>query len=120
MTVRRLCKLLLAVLVTAGLSLAPLATASAAGHAMAAPTMQVASDVSGMADDMPCCPHKQTNNDCKDCPLVAICVLKAVQASPSSDGAMIGQVRELLRPSGDVVADGLSRPPPKRPPRYLV
>jgi hypothetical protein len=120
MTVHRLCKLLLAVLVTAGLSLAPLATASAAEHPMAAATMHMAANMSGMADDMPCCPHKQTSNDCKDCPLVAICVLKALQVPPSSDGSMIGQASELLRPASDIVADGLTRPPPDHPPRHLA
>src|SRR5438105_14914306 len=117
MGLRRLCKSVLAVLVTAGLLLAPMVTASAARHSMAAAPMQMADDVAGVTADMPCCPDKQNSTDCQDCPLVAICVLKAVAAAPSSDGVMIGEAHELLRPASDILVDGLTRPPPKRPPR---
>jgi len=120
MTVRRICRLLLAVLVTAGLSFAPFTAAPAAEHSMAGATMQMAADASGAAADMPCCRDQQKSNDCQDCPLVAICAMKVLQAMPSADALVMREVRALLHPSADVVAAGLTRPPPDRPPRYLA
>jgi hypothetical protein len=61
------------VLVTTGLTVAPLVTPAGAGHSMGA--MQMA-DAQDMPDDMACCPDKQNNKQCQDCPLVAICMLK--------------------------------------------
>ncbi|MCK1526480.1 hypothetical protein IVB15_01640 [Bradyrhizobium sp. 182] len=118
MNARRLLRLLLAVLVTAGLTVAPLATPAAAGHSMGA--MQMA-DAQDMPDDMACCPDKQNNKQCQDCPLIAICMLKVLQTGPSAATVSIRQpVRELLRPLDDMIADGLTRPPPDQPPRSIV
>jgi len=120
MDVRKLLRLLLAVLVTAGLTIAPLATPAAAEHSMAAGMMQMA-DMSDMAADMPCCPDKQKSHDCQDCPLVAICMLKVWQAGPSTSAVLTRDPsRQRIRPLDDVVADGLARPPPDHPPRSLV
>lgn len=120
MNVRKLFKLLLALAVTAGLTIAPLATGAAAEHAMAATMMQM-DDMAGMAADMPCCPDQQKNNGCQDCPLVAICVLKVLQAGPSTSAVLMRDPsRERLRPHDDLIVDGLARPPPDHPPRYLV
>lgn len=120
MNVRQLFRLLLAVLVTAGLTIAPLATPAAAEHSMPAALMQMA-DASDMMADMPCCPDKQKSNDCQDCPLVAICMLKVLQAGPSTRSvAMRLPVRERLHALDDMMADELARPPPEHPPRYLV
>lgn len=118
MNVRRFLRLLLAVLVTAGLALAPLVTPAAAGHSMA--PMQMA-DGQDMQDDMSCCPDEQNSKQCQDCPLVAICMLKVLQAGPSITPVIVRQpAREVLRPHDDVIAAGLTRPPPEYPPRRLV
>ncbi|WP_346015526.1 hypothetical protein [Bradyrhizobium sp. 153] len=78
-------------------------------------------DAQDMPDDMACCPDKQNNKQCQDCPLVAICMLKVLQTGPSAATVSIGQpVRELLRPLDDLIADGLARPPPDHPPRSIV
>jgi len=119
MNAHRLLKFLLAVLVTAGLTVAPLVTPAAAGHSMMA-TMQMAG-AQDMADDMSCCPGEQNNKQCQDCPLVAICMLKVLQVGPSITPIRVWHpVPELLRPLDDVIADGLDRPPPDHPPRHLV
>jgi hypothetical protein len=118
--VRKLFRLLLAVLVTAGLTFAPITTSTAAEHSMAAATMQMA-DMPDMAGDMPCCPNKQKSGDCQDCPLVAICMLSALPAKPSTDAVVIRlPSHQRLRAFDDMIADGLVRPPPDRPPRLLV
>jgi hypothetical protein len=120
MNVRQSFKLLLALLVTAGLMIAPLATPAVAGHSSPAKMMQMA-DGSDMMADMPCCPDKQKSNDCQDCPLVAICMLKVLQTGPSTDAiATRLPVRAHLQAFDDLVADELARPPPEHPPRSLV
>jgi hypothetical protein len=118
MLLRRLIARLLAIAVIAGLSLAPLATPAGA-------RALVISDLTGtlsMSADMPCCPDEQKNNDCRDCPLIAMCVLKTVQAGPSLATAMplrhaIRTVHSVL---DELLADGLNRPPPDQPPRSLA
>ena len=121
MDVRQLFRLLLAVLLTAGLTIAPLAApAVAAKHSMPANMMQMA-DMSDMAADMPCCPDKQKSNTCQDCPLVAICMLKVLPAGPSGDALLMRQASyQRLHPRDDMIADGSARPPPDHPPRSLV
>jgi hypothetical protein len=120
MDVRKLFKCLLALLVTAGLTIAPLAAPAAAEHSMTATMMQM-EDASDMAADMPCCPDKQKNSDCGDCPLIAICMLKVLQAGPSTHAVALRQpARERLHPLDDIMADELARPPPDHPPRSLV
>ena len=116
MDFRRLLNLAFAVLVTAGLTLAP----------MAAPAAAAATHDGGMTDmsmsaDMPCCPDAQKNKDCQDCPLVAMCVLKTAQAGPAATAALL--LRHAIRTThavrDDVFVDGLDRPPPDHPPRNL-
>jgi hypothetical protein len=120
MNVRQSFKLLLALLVTAGLAIAPLVTPAAAGHLLPAKMMQM-TDGSDMLADMPCCPDKQKSNDCQDCPLVAICMLKVLQAGPSTDAVATRlAVRVYLRAFDDLMADEVARPPPEHPPRSLV
>jgi hypothetical protein len=115
-------KFLLALLVSAGLVIAPLATPAVAEHSMP-PTMHMAHgpDMADMAADMPCCPDKQKGADCQDCPFVAICVLKVMQAEPTP-GILENRLlaNEILHPLDDVIAEGLARPPPDQPPRSLV
>src|SRR6266702_268130 len=118
MLLRRLIARLLAIAVIAGLSLAPLATPAAA-RALAVSGM---TGMSSMSADMPCCPDEQKSGDCGDCPLIAMCVLKTVQAGPSLAAAM--PVRHAIRTAhsvrNDTLADGLVRPPPDHPPRILA
>jgi hypothetical protein len=117
MDFRWLLSLALAVLVTAGLAVAPLATPAAAAQPHAAGMMDMS-----MSADMPCCPDEQKSKDCQDCPLVAMCVLKTAQAGPSLASALL--LRHAIRTAhsflNDAAADGLERPPPDHPPRNLI
>jgi hypothetical protein len=120
MNARLLLKPLLALLVSVGLVLAPLATPAMAEHSMP-PTMMQMAHGSDMAADMPCCPDNQKSGDCQDCPFVAICLLKVWQAEPAASVLVRRQLaQERLHPLNDVIADGLVRPPPDHPPRSLV
>jgi hypothetical protein len=119
MNARQSFRLLLVALVTAGLTIAPLVTPAAAKHSSTA-TMQMA-DTSDMMADMPCCPDKQKSNDCQGCPLIAICMLKSIQAGPSTQAvARDGLAYRRLRAADDHAIDGLARPPPEHPPRRLI
>jgi hypothetical protein len=117
MNSRRLLNLVLAVLVTVGLALSPLATPAASAH----PQMAGMTDMSA-SGDMTCCPDEQKSKSCPDCPLVAMCVLKTAQAGPSATEAL--PLRHAVRTThlvlNDVLADGLDRPPPDQPPRNLA
>jgi hypothetical protein len=118
MILRRFIARLLAICVIAGLVLAPLAAPAAAK----APDVAGMTDMSSMSADMPCCPGEQKSKDCQDCPLLAMCVLKTVQAGPSLAAAM--PLRHAIRTAhavrDDTLADGLIRPPPDHPPRNLI
>jgi hypothetical protein len=131
MDIRRLLKLLVALLVTASLTLAPLATPAAAEHLLSSAGVQMAPmaadhdmadmDMADMASAMPCCPDKQKSPACQDCPLVAICMMQVLLAGPSTSVAEVNrQLGEQLRPLDDIIADGLARPPPDHPPRTLA
>ena len=117
MILRRLLRLALAVFVTVGLTLAPLAAPAAVAQAR----LDGISDMS-MSAEMPCCPDEQKSKDCQGCPLVAMCILKAAQAGPSEAAAL--PVRHPIRTThlvaDDLVGDGLTRPPPDQPPRTLA
>lgn len=118
MKLRRLIRLAIATLVVAGLTLASLASPVAARwSSMSQSAMQTMAQ-SGMS----CCPDDQKSKDCQDCPLMAMCVLKATQAGPSTADALplrhaIGTTHSVL---DDVLADGLDRPPLDHPPRSLI
>jgi hypothetical protein len=119
MIARRILNLVLAVLVTAGLMVAPLVIPAAAGYPMAG-DMQM-SDTQDMSADMPCCPDQKNSKQCQDCPLLAICMLKVLQAGPAAATATRSpRTIGLLRPLDDTIADGLTRPPPDQPPRSIV
>ena len=134
MEIRQLLKLLVALLVTASLILAPLATPAAAEHLLssAGAHMAGAHDMSNMdmanmdmADmvmaDMPCCPDKEKSPACHDCPLLAICMMQVLLAGPSTRPVGVNRrLGEQLRPLDDIIADGLARPPPDHPPRTLA
>ena len=136
---------MLAVLMIAGLALAPVARpvmaeapSDASMHAMvqemspsaaddmsrdmAANDMSV-SDVSDeMAADMPCCPSKAPMPvDCDKCVFMAACMSKCFMG-------MIASVAQPLPIASDRIAiqrsdsspDSLGHPPPEHPPRILV
>lgn len=117
MNLRRLLRVAFAVLVTVGLTLAPLAAPAAAAQARP----DGVTDMS-MSADMPCCPDEQKSKDCQDCPLIAMCLLKTAQAGPPEAAAL--PLRHAIRTShsaaDDAVGDGLVRPPPDQPPRTLA
>ena len=108
-----LCRLL-AVFLIVGLVIAPL---SARTNTAAAAAMATAS----MSADMPCCPDKSTPADCDQCPLMAICMVKTLQA-PSSAGVVEVQpvTLRMLLPGSDPEAESLAHLPPPKPPRSLV
>ena len=107
----------LAVVAIVGLVAAPLVSPAAA----MGPSNVAMSDMASMAGDMPCCPDTQKKNDCKDCPLLAICMLKNLAAHPVADAVVERPVKHY-RPAvyDDLLSDGLDCPPPDHPPRTLV
>jgi hypothetical protein len=119
-----LCRLL-AVFLIAGLVFAPLAARASANPvasmAVASMTDEAASKAASMSDDMPCCPEKSSPVDCADCPLMAICMVKTLQAQPSAGAAGIQPVTLRMRlPGSDPEAESLGLLPPPKPPRSLV
>jgi hypothetical protein len=114
MGLRRFISVLVAVFVTAALAIAPLAAKPMAPIA-------TADDMAAMSADMPCCPDKQKSNDCRDCPLVAMCVLKVSLAGPNAS-EFPARLPTRVQPFMfvELIAEGLDRPPPDHPPRNLV
>jgi hypothetical protein len=123
-TIRRL----LAILVIAGLALAPLSQPVMAGMSSDMSMQAMADEMSPsattdeMTHDMPCCPSKAPAPvDCDKCVLMAACMSKCftgISASVfqlfplASDSIAVGQ--------NDSWPDGLGHPPPEHPPRTLV
>lgn len=119
MNVHKRFKLLLAILVTAGLTFAPVVASATIEQLSTAKTVQMAGTSDVMAD-MPCCPDK-TSHDCQDCPLIAICMLKLLQAGPSKQALVLNLSAHRLLPSpDDRLVDGLGEHPPYHPPRSTV
>jgi hypothetical protein len=116
MDFRRLLNLALAVFVTVALAVAPFVAPVAVAEQMSGMT-----DMS-MSADMPCCPDSEKNKGCQNCPLVAMCVLKTVQAGPPATAAvpLRHSVRTVHLVLNDAPPIGLIRPPPDQPPRKLV
>jgi hypothetical protein len=116
MDARRFLKFLFASLISIGLAVAPLSSTLAAGHGSSDLGMQM-SDMS----DMPCCPEKQKQSDCQDCPLLAICTAKVLQNRQSAVGLPVHQAKSRsLDPLDEPEIAGLTRPPPDQPPRTIV
>ncbi|WP_441277205.1 hypothetical protein AB7783_06985 [Tardiphaga sp. 172_B4_N1_3] len=118
MKLRRIIGRFLAVFVIAGLAFAPLVTPAAAKRLASAEM----TGMSAMSADMPCCPDEQKTDGCKDCPLLAMCMLTVAQAEPAAfQGAGISfQARRLTFALDDVAADGLIGDPPDHPPRISI
>ncbi len=107
----------LSVFVIVGLVAAPLITPAAAER-FAAATM---SAMSVMPSDMPCCPGA-SRDGCKDCPLVAMCMLTVAQAEvPQTGGIQVSfNARRLRLAPDDMAVDGLIGAPPDHPPRLSI
>ena len=119
-----LCRLL-AVFLIAGLVFAPLAARAnanpTASMAMASMADEAASEAASMSEDMPCCPEKSLPMDCADCPLMAICMAKTLQAQPAAGVAEIQPVTlRMLLPGSDPEVESVAYSPPPKPPRSLV
>jgi hypothetical protein len=121
MNAHRFLRFLLAVLVTAGLTVAPLVIPTAMGHSTGA--MQMA-DAQGMLDDMRCCPDQQDQKakDCGSCPFIALCMLTITMPTPHSAGVLVGRdfSRSAFSLPDDLLIDGLGEHPPDHPPRTIV
>jgi hypothetical protein len=128
-TIRRL----LAVLMIAGLALAPVSrpvmaatTSHGSDQAMAdemSPSeMSAMAKADDMASDMPCCPSKAPMPvDCDKCVFMAACAsvfFAGVSATVSHPLPIVSETIALLR--SDSRPDGLGHPPPEHPPRTLV
>jgi hypothetical protein len=123
-TMRRL----LAILVIAGLALAPVSRPVMAEMSSDASMQAMADEMSPsamadeMASDMPCCPSKAPAPvGCDKCVFMAACT------SLGFVGMSSAVVHLFLTASGDVASlqndswpDGLGNPPPEHPPRTLV
>jgi hypothetical protein len=119
---------LLAVLMIAGLALAPASRpvmAQASPHASMqamADEMSSSDTMDEMANDMPCCPSKAPAPvGCDKCACVAACM------SNSFTGMSAAVFHPFLTASDDIAIrqndsrpDGLGHPPPEHPPRILV
>jgi hypothetical protein len=118
MDIRRTIGRLLAVFVIAGLAFAPMVTPATAKGAASAVTV----DMSAMSADMPCCPDEQKSDGCKDCPLLALCMLTVAQMTPAPAGGIQTAVgtRRLSFALYDLQADGLAGVPPDHPPRTSI
>jgi hypothetical protein len=115
-----LCRLL-AVFLIAGLVFAPLAVRANANPVAPMAMASMTGDAASMSDDMPCCPEKSPPMDCADCPLMAICMAKTLQAQPSASVAQVQSVTlRMLLPVSDPEAESLGLLPPPKPPRSLV
>jgi hypothetical protein len=113
---------LLAVFVIAGLVMAPWLSPVAAMES----SNVAMSDMASMTDEMPCCPDTQKpdtqkKNDCKDCPLLAICMVKNLVTQPIAEAIVVRSFKHY-KPAvhDDLMSDGLDRPPPDHPPRTLA
>jgi len=123
-TIRRL----LAILMIAGIALAPLSQpvmaemSSDASMQVMADEMSPSAMTDEMASDMPCCPSKApTPVGCDKCVFMAACT------SLGFVGMSSAVVHLFLTASDDVASlqndswpEGLGHPPPEHPPRTLV
>jgi hypothetical protein len=119
-TIRRL----LAIVMIAGLVLAPLSSPVMAGAAADASMSAMADDMSAdqMAGDMPCCPSKAPMPiGCDKCILMAACMTNCfVGMTVAVFQPLSAESAGLVRPQNQFRPDGRDHPPPEHPPRTLV
>lgn len=119
MDVSRLLRFLFAALVAIGLTAAPLAPVVAKSHASNAGMQGM--QMMDMSSDMPCCPDKDKQGGCDDCPFLAICMMKVLQDGPAATSLPVRKASSrTLRPSDEPEIAGLTRPPPDQPPRMIA
>lgn len=118
---------LLAVLMIAGLAMAPVSqpvmAASSSDLPMHAHEDMSPSDMTdAMANDMPCCPAKApASTDCDKCIFMAACASKCFTGMTASIFDPLLQASNNMLPlSNDSSPDALGYPPPDHPPRTLV
>ncbi|SHK18831.1 hypothetical protein SAMN05444159_2654 [Bradyrhizobium lablabi] len=123
-TIRRL----LAILMIAGLVLAPLSSPVMAGVTSDASMSAMADDMSmaasadQMAGEMPCCPPTAPMPiGCDKCIFMAACTAQCfVGMTMALFQPFFAVSSGLARPQNDFRPDGLGHPPPEHPPRILV
>jgi hypothetical protein len=123
-TIRRL----LAVLMIAGLALAPISQPVMAGapshasmHAMV-DEMSRSATMDEMASDMPCCPSKAPAPiGCDKCNYMTACTsLGFVGMSTAVVHLFLIASNDIASLQNDSWPDGMGHPPPEHPPRTLV
>jgi hypothetical protein len=119
-TIRRL----LAVLMIAGLVLAPLSgpvMAGAASHASMSGDMSMSAIADEMVGDMPCCPAKAPAPiDCDKCVFMAACMTTYFAGASAATFHPFAASSQIAPPQNDSWPDGFGHPPPEHPPRTLV
>ncbi len=123
-TIRRL----LAILMIAGIALAPLSRpvmaemSSDASMQVMADEMSPSAMADEMASDMPCCPSKApTPVGCDKCVFMAACTsLGFVGMSSAVAHLFLTASDDVASLQNDSWPEGLGHPPPEHPPRTLV
>ena len=123
-TIRRL----LAILVIAGLALAPVSRPVMAEMSSDASMQAMADEMSAsamadeMASDMPCCPSKApTPVGCDKCVFMAACTSLGFVGMPGAVAHLFLAASDDIAPlRNDSWPEGLGHPPPEHPPRTLV
>ena len=123
-TIRRL----LAILMIAGIALAPLSQpvmaemSSDASMQVMADEMSPSAMADEMASDMPCCPSKApTPVGCDKCVFMAACTsLGFVGISSAVAHLFLTASDDVASLQNDSWPEGLGHPPPEHPPRTLV
>jgi len=123
-TIRRL----LAILMIAGIALAPLSRpvmaemSSDASMQVMADEMSPSAMTDEMASDMPCCPSKApTPVGCDKCVFMAACTsLGFVGMSSAVAHLFLTASDDVASLQNDSWPEGLGHPPPEHPPRTLV
>ncbi len=123
-TIRRL----LAILMIAGIALAPLSRpvmaemSSDASMQVMADEMSPSAMADEMASDMPCCPSKApTPVGCDKCVFMAACTsLGFVGISSAVAHLFLTASDDVASLQNDSWPEGLGHPPPEHPPRTLV
>jgi hypothetical protein len=119
---------LLAVLMIAGLALAPVSQPVMAGapsygsmNAMV-DEMSPSATMDEMANNMPCCPSKApVPIDCDKCIFMSACMSKCFTGlSATVFHPFISASVSVASLQNDSWPDGLAHPPPEHPPRILV
>lgn len=115
-----LCRLL-AVFLIVGLVIAPLSARANAGVQASMAMAPMSDDAASMSAGQPCCADESAPADCGDCPLMAICMVKTLQAPPAAGvSEIVPLTLRILLPASDPEAEGLGLQPPPKPPRFLV